>query len=414
MTTPTNYDTLHARDRAAVMPTYGRAPVAMVRGSGITLWDSEGREYLDFISGLAVTALGHAHPDVTAAIAQQAATLTHVSNLYLTEPMLDVAERLQQHLGWPDGKVFFCNSGAEAVEAALKIARRHGRAISADKVDVVALHGGFHGRTLGALAVTANPAKRDPFQPLGAWATHVAHDDVVALEAAVTERTCAVIIEPVQGEGGVWVVPDEMWVAARAACDRVGALLIADEIQTAFGRLGIWFGWQRTGVVPDVVTVAKALGNGLPIGAAVAHGQAAQALQPGDHGTTFGGGPVVCAAARTVLDVIVRDGLIEHAAAMGKELEARLDAVIEASPLAVGRRGLGLLQVLELSPDVAADVVTAALAQGLMINNVLPNALRMAPPLTVQPEDLDLMAQRLSQALAAVAKDIEAGQGARS
>lgn len=395
----TQYDDLKGRDAAAVLPTYGRAPVAFVRGEGVHLWDSEGRQYLDFLCGLAVTSLGHAHPAVSDAVAEQARTLVHVSNLFLTEPMVRLAERLQDLLGWTDGKSLFCNSGAEAVEGALKIARRHGKRQDDGKVHVVALHGAFHGRTLGALAVTANPAKRDPFQPLGDWVTHVADDDPAALEAAVTDRTCAVIMEPVQGEGGVSVVPDEMWVAARRACDRTGALLIADEIQTGLGRLGAWFGWQQTPVVPDVVTVAKALGNGLPIGAVVTRGAASEALAPGDHGTTFGGGPVVCAAALAVLDTLASQDLVAHAAAMGKELEARLDALIDAHPLAGSRRGRGLLQGLVLTHPVAAEVTQAALRHGLVVNNVLPDTVRFAPPLLVRPEHLDQMVVKLTSAL---------------
>ena len=395
----TPLERLAARHAAAILPTYGRPPVAFARGEGIHLWDTDGRRYLDFLCGLAVTSLGHAHPGVAEAVAAQARTLVHVSNLYLTEPMVTLAERLQGVLGWPDGKAFFCNSGAEAVEAALKIARRHGKAQSDGKVGVVALHGGFHGRTLGALAATANPAKREPFQPLGDWVTHVAADDPAALRAAVGERTCAVIMEPVQGEGGVFEVPDETWAAAREACDRAGALLIADEVQTGLGRLGAWFGWQQTGVTPDVVTLAKALGNGLPIGAAVARDDAAAALVPGDHGTTFGGGPVVCAAALAVLDALEGEDLVAHAAAMGKALQVRLDALVESHPLVAARRGRGLLQVLALSRPVAAQVVAAALDAGLIVNNVTPDAVRLAPPLVVGEEHLDEMAVMLRGAL---------------
>ena len=399
----TRFDELKARDAAAVLPTYGRAPVAFARGEGVHLWDTEGLQYLDFLCGLAVTSLGHAHPAVAEAVAAQARTLVHVSNLFLTEPMVELAERLQDVLGWPGGKSLFCNSGAEAIEAALKIARRHGKRQHDDKVHVVALQSAFHGRTLGALAVTANPSKREPFQPLGNWVTHVPNDDPAALEAAVTDRTCAVILEPVQGEGGVFVVPDEVWLAARRACDRVGALLIADEVQTGLGRLGAWFGWQQTPVVPDVVAVAKALGNGLPIGAVVARAAAAEALATGDHGTTFGGGPVVCAAALAVLETLTGEDLVAHAAAMGKELEARLDTLIDAHPLALSRRGRGLLQALVLAEPVAAQVTQAALAHGLVVNNVLPDTVRLAPPLTVRPEHLDQMAAKLGAALAEVA-----------
>ncbi|MDQ3973682.1 MAG: aminotransferase class III-fold pyridoxal phosphate-dependent enzyme, partial [Actinomycetota bacterium] len=288
---PTVTADLAARERAAVLPTYARRPVAFVEGRGTRLVDAEGRRYLDFLSGLSVTALGHAHPAVAEAVADQTRRLVHVSNLFYTVSQVELAERLQATLGWPDGKAFLCNSGAEANEAALKLARRHGKLQRADKVNVVALAGGFHGRTLGALLATGHPAKHAPFQPLGQWVAHVAHDDAAALDVAVDERTCAVLVEVVQGEAGVRPVPEAVLRAARDACDREGALLIVDEVQTGLGRLGAWYGWQQSAVAPDVVSLAKALANGLPIGAIVARGAAATAFGPGDHATTFGGGP---------------------------------------------------------------------------------------------------------------------------
>lgn len=399
----TAYKELTTRSAAAILPTYGAQPLAFTRGQGTRLWDSEGRQYLDFLSGLAVTSLGHAHPAVTAAVTAQAATLTHVSNLFLTEPAVALAERLKDLLGWADGKAFFCNSGAEAVEAALKLARRHGKAQDPGKVGVVALEGAFHGRTLGSLAVTGNQAKREPFAPLGEWVTHVPIDDPAALTAAVNAQTCAVILEVVQGEAGVRVVDDAMFTAARKACDKHGALLIVDEVQTGVGRLGSWFAWQQTPVVPDVVTLAKALANGLPIGAVMAHGAANQALVPGDHASTFGGNPVMCAAALAVLETIEADDLVEHALDMGKELEARLDALIASSTLAVDRRGRGLLQALVLAEPLSADVTAAALERGLVVNNVAPDAIRFAPPLTVQSGEIDRMAALMGDALEAVA-----------
>ncbi|CAN5301004.1 acetylornithine transaminase [soil metagenome] len=400
------------REAAALLPTYRRRPVEFVRGAGCWLVDADGRRYLDFLSGLSVTSLGHAHPAVTEAVARQAATLVHTCNLFYTRPQIELAERLQDTLGWPDAKAFFGNSGAEAVEGALKLARRHGKRQDPAKVEVVALEGGFHGRTLAALRATGSPAKHAPFEPLGKWITHVPHDDPEALEAVVGERTCAVLVEVIQGEGGVRPVPDALLAAARRACDRVGALLIADEVQTGIGRLGAWYGWQTTGadgesadaaaMAPDVVCLAKALANGLPIGAFVARGEAAEAFGPGDHGSTFGGGPVQCAAALAVMDVIDREGLCDRAAALGGELEGCLDRLTDAHALAVGHRGRGLLQALVLAEPVADHVVAAALEAGLVVNDVASDALRLAPPLVIDDAALQEMTERLDTALAAV------------
>lgn len=399
--------TLMSREAAALMGTYARQPVEFVAGEGAWLTAADGRTYLDFLSGLAVTSLGHAHPAVTAAVSAQVRRLVHTSNLFYTEPQVELAERLQETLGWSDGRVFFANSGAEANEGALKLARRHGKRQHPDKVGVVALEGSFHGRTLATLAATGNPAKHEPFEPLGGWVTHVGHDDPEALDAAVDDRTSAVIMEAVQGEGGVRVVPDAVWQAARSACDRTGALLIADEVQTGLGRLGAWYGWQQTRasggraepIVPDVVTLAKALANGLPIGAVVARGDASKAFGPGDHATTFGGGPVVCRAAIAVLRTIADEGLVDRARALGAELTARLRALADVSPMVAGVRGRGLLQALLLDRPVAGAVTAAALAHGLVVNAVAPDAVRVAPPLIITDADLDELAARLGAAL---------------
>jgi acetylornithine/N-succinyldiaminopimelate aminotransferase len=388
------------REAAALLPTYRRQPVVFVRGDGLNLYDADGRVYLDFLSGLAVTSLGHAHPAVTEAVSAQARQLTHVSNLFYTEPQVALAERLQATLGWPDGRAFFCNSGAEANEAAIKLARRHGKRQHAGKVNVVALQGSFHGRTLAALAITGNPAKHEPFEPLGRWVTHVPHDAPEALTAAVDDDTCAVVLEVVQGEGGVREVPEPVLIAAREACDRHGALLVIDEVQTGLGRLGAWYGWQQLPVTPDVVCLAKALANGLPIGAIVARSAAAGAFEPGDHATTFGGGPVVCAAALAVLDVIDRQGLVEQAAKLGGVLTDHLSRLGKV-------RGRGLLQALVLDRPAASGVVAAALRHGLVVNDVAPDAVRVAPPLTVNETDIETMAERLTHALGDVAKEGE-------
>ena len=403
MTTAT--DALAAREAAALLPTYRRHPVAFVTGQGSWLVDDEGRRYLDFLSGLSVTSLGHAHAAVTRAVAEQAARLVHVSNLYYTEPQVALAERLAQLLGWPDGRSFLCNSGAEANEAAIKLARRHGLAQAPGKTKVVSLEGGFHGRLLGALLLTGNPAKHTPFQPLGDWVTHVPHDDPAALDAAVDDDTCAVWVEVVQGEGGVRPLSPALLATARAACDRVGALLVADEVQTGVGRLGAWFGWQTTDVEPDVVCLAKALANGLPIGAIVAHGAAAEAFQPGDHASTFGGGPVVCAAALAVLDTLESEGLIANAAQVGLVLEERLGDLVARSELAASHRGRGLLQALVLTAPVAARVEAAARDEGLIVNAVAPDAIRLAPALSVDAAIVDEAARRLGRALARVATE---------
>jgi acetylornithine/N-succinyldiaminopimelate aminotransferase len=380
-----------------LLPTYGPRAATFVRGEGSWLVDDRGRRHLDLLCGLAVTGLGHAHPAVTAAVAAQAATLVHTSNLFGTLPALELADRLRTAAGWPDGRTFFCNSGAEANEAALKLARRHGKRQRDDKVHVVALEGGFHGRLTGALKLTGNPAKHAPFEPLGDWVTHVPHDDPDALRAAVGERTCAVWLEVVQGEGGVRPVPDDVLLAAREACDAVDALLVVDEVQTGVGRLGAWFGWQtvpppRTAgapaFVPDVVCLAKGLANGLPIGAIVARGAAATAFAPGDHATTFGGGPVVCAAATAVLDAIEAEGLLARARDLGDRLAAGLDALAAEVPLVAGQRGRGLLRAAVLTAPVAADVTAAALRRGAVVNAVAPDAVRLAPPLTLTDDEL--------------------------
>lgn len=397
------------RERSAHLPVYPRQPVGFTRGSGPWLFDTEERAYLDFFAGLAVASLGHAHPDVADAVADQAARLVHTSNLYYTEGQIELAERLKATLGWPDGRTFLCNSGAEANEAALKLARRHGKASRPEKVGVVALDGGFHGRTLATLAATGNPAKREPFAPLGDWVTHVHRDDPGSLDMAVTDDTCAVLVEIVQGEGGVHEVPDETLRAARAACDRTGALLLVDEVQTGLGRLGTWYGWQQSPVIPDVVCLAKALANGLPIGAIVARGPAGEAFTTGDHATTFGGGPVVCAAALAVLETLERDGLVAGAATRGQQLREVLDDLVADHDVATGVRGRGLLQALTLAEPVSGDVVAACLNEGLIVNAVAADTIRLCPPLTIGEAELESAAERLDAALHAVAAGTVSG-----
>jgi acetylornithine/N-succinyldiaminopimelate aminotransferase len=390
-------------DRAArrLMATYP-AELAFVRGKGTALFDEDGHAWLDFLCGLAVTSLGHAHPAVTAAVSAQAGTLVHTSNLFVTEPAVGLAERLARITGWDDAKTFFAQCGATANEAAIKLARKHGKATDPDKVRLVTLTGSFHGRTLATLEATGQPAKHTPFEPLTGTVDLVAHDDPEALAAAVTDQTCGVLIEPIQGEGGVRPVPEEVLRAARRACDEVGALLIFDEVQTGVGRTGPWFAFQDTSVQPDVVTVAKALAGGLPLGACIARGAAADVFAPGDHATTFGGNPVTCAAANAVIDTIESENLLTTAAARSRRLVGGLDALIDEHDLAVGVRGRGLLLGLELASDAAAEVQAACRRRYLVVNAVAPDVVRLAPPLTVERSEVDLALAALGEALAEV------------
>lgn len=357
----------------SVMRTYGDAPLTLVRGRGARVWDSAGREYVDLVAGIAVCALGHAHPRLVEAVTRQMRTLGHVSNLYATTPALVLADRLASLAGH-DTRTFFCNSGTEANEAALKLARK-----ATGRSRFVAAEGSFHGRTMGALAVTGQPAKRAPFEPLPGPVTFVPYGDAAALRAAMSDDVAAVILEPIQGENGVVPPPPGYLAAAREAATRAGALLVLDEVQTGVVRTGAWFAWQREGVVPDVMTLAKGLGGGVPIGACVAFGNAGDALRPGDHGSTFGGNPVACAAALTVLDVIEEDGLLDRAKALGERLAA-----------ATGARGAGLLRGI-----VTTDAKTREKTlrdKGFLVNAIGDTVLRVVPPLVVEESDLDAFA----------------------
>ena len=396
---------MQARDAARVLPTYGRRGLAFVRGEGTALFDPAGRPYLDFLTGLAVTSLGHAHPAVADAVAEQARTLVHTSNLFLTEPMLGTAERLARVTGWDDAKVFFAQCGATANEAALKLARRHGKDQHPDKVRVVTLEGSFHGRTMATLEATGQAGKHERFLPLSGTVDTVPFDDPDALRAAVTDDHCAVLLEVVQGEGGVRPVPADVLVAAREACDAHGALLIADEVQTGIGRTGPWFAFQDPAcpVEPDVITVAQALVNGMPIGAAIAYGAADRASQPGDHATTFGGNPVTCAAANAVVDTIEAEDLLTRADARATQLFDGLTALAVDHPYAAGVRGRGLLLGLELDAPVAKQVEQACEDRFLVVNAVGADVVRLAPPLTVRPDEVELALAALGEALHAVA-----------
>jgi acetylornithine/N-succinyldiaminopimelate aminotransferase len=375
------------------MNTYPPRPVTFVRGLGSELWDDQGRRYLDFLSGLAVTSLGHAHPAVAAAICEQASTLLHTSNLFGTLPQREVAVRLDRLIGAGAGKVFFCNSGAEANEAAIKLARKFG---GRGRHVVVSTYGSFHGRTLATLHATGQPGKHEAFQPLPEGFRHVAWQEPADLERAIDESVAAVLLEPVQGEGGVQPAGAEYFQAVRRICDERGVLMMVDEVQTGLGRTGAWFGFQHYGVRPDVVTVAKALGNGVPIGACWARDGVAEAFVPGDHATTFGGQPLATAAARAVLEVMEAEDVPARAARAGTRLGEGLAAI----PGVAAVRGLGLLVAAELDPDrPAAAVATAALEAGLVVNAVTGSALRLAPSLLVSDAEIDEAVSILAKVL---------------
>jgi len=379
-------DECRALDAAHVFQTYGRLPVEFVRGEGTRLWDSDGREYLDFLTGLAVVSLGHAHPEVADALADQARTLLHVSNLYYNEYQPPLAARLDSLLGG-GGRVFFCNSGAEANECAIKLARRHGQLHGGpERYHIVSAYGSFHGRTLAALAATGQPQKQETFQPLPPGFRQVAFGDLDALAAAMDERVAAVMLEPVQGEGGVNPADDDYLRAVRALCDEREALLVMDEVQTGLGRTGAWFGFQHAGIGADIVPMAKALGNGVPIGACWARADVAASFAPGDHGTTYGGQPLAARAALTVLAIMEREDVPGRARRAGARLAGaleRLDAVREV-------RGRGLLLAAELTAGLdAKDLAARCMGAGLIVNAVTPTALRFAPPLLVTDDEID-------------------------
>ena len=381
----TSIDALREQWTSVMMSNYGTPSIRLVRGSGSRVWDDQGVDYIDLIAGIAVNALGHADPRITDSVTRQLSTLGHVSNLFATDPGLQLAARLIAITGWDDSaRVFFCNSGAEANEAAFKMARLTGR------THMVVAQSGFHGRTMGALALTSQPAKQDPFRPLPGEVTAVPFGDEAALRAAVTQETAAILLEPVQGEGGVIPAPAGYLAAAREIADQSGALLILDEVQSGIGRTGTWFAHQHASlgpVVPDVITLAKGLGGGIPIGAVVAHGRAAALLGPGSHGSTFGGNPVSASAALAVLNAIDSDGLLERASFVherfARELPARSSGVVRSV------RGLGLLMAAELNDVPSATVDLALKHAGVLANAVSPDAIRMAPALNISDAEID-------------------------
>jgi acetylornithine/N-succinyldiaminopimelate aminotransferase len=388
---------LQRRFAAAFMPNRPVPPVTLVRGAGSRVWDTEGREYLDMYAGIAVSALGHAHPALVQAVSDQVARIAHTSPLIMNENEVPLAERLLQLLGY-DGRVYLCNSGTEANEAAYKIVRKH----AGPDGFVVAAENGFHGRTMGSLALTGKAAIRDPFGPYAVDVRFVPYGDAAALAAAVTEGCAAVFLEPAQGEGGVVPAPDGYLTAARQACDAGGALLVIDEVQSGIGRTGTWFAHQREDVRPDILTLAKGLGGGIPIGACIGVGPIGEVFAPGDHGCTFGGNPVSTAAALAVLDTIERENLLAAAATVGELLADGLAAT--SHPLLAGVRGRGLWLALTLTGPVSAAVEAAARDAGFLVNAVRPDAVRLAPALTMTTVEAQSFLDALPGILDAAAK----------
>jgi acetylornithine/N-succinyldiaminopimelate aminotransferase len=368
------------------MNNYGTPQLALVRGEGAVLTAEGGRQYVDFLGGIAVNALGHAHPAVVAAVTEQVQQLGHVSNFYVAEPAVALAELLLALAGRP-GRVIFGNSGAEANEAAFKLSRLTGR------THVVATHGAFHGRTMGALALTGQPSKTDPFRPLPGSVAHVDFGDLRALADAVTEATAMVILEPIQGESGVVVPPPGYLAGAREICTRHGALLVLDEVQTGIGRTGHWFHHQSEGVEPDVITLAKGLGGGLPIGACIAFGPAAELFTPGSHGTTFGGNPIACAAGLAVIRTIAGEGLLDHVKRVGEQLRRGIEGLNH--PLVDHVRGAGLLLGVVLREPAAPRLAAQLTEAGFLVNAAQPDVIRLAPPLIISAEQADALINAL-------------------
>ncbi|MEU8758332.1 acetylornithine transaminase [Streptomyces sp. NPDC048659] len=385
---------LTERWQQSLMDNYGTPRLPLVRGEGARVWDADGTEYLDFVGGIAVNALGHAHPAVVEAVTRQISALGHVSNLFVAEPPVALAERLLRLFGRP-GRVFFCNSGAEANEGAFKLGRLTGRP------HMVATSGGFHGRTMGSLALTGQPGKQTPFLPLPGDVTHVPYGDAEALRAAVTEETAFVIIEPIQGENGVVVPPAGYLRAAREITRATGTLLVLDEVQTGIGRTGQWFEHlAHEGVDPDIVTLAKGLGGGLPIGATVAFGPAAELFTPGHHGTTFGGNPVACAAGLAVIDTLAADSALDEVKRLGEKLRDGIESL--GHPLVSHVRGAGLLLGIVLTEPLAPQVQQAAQDAGLLVNAPAPDVVRIMPPLVIGDAEADAFLKALPGVLGVV------------
>jgi len=393
---------VQALDAAYTMQTYKRLPVAFTRGRGTRLWDSSGKEYLDMVGGLGVTVLGHCHPAVTQAICEQAAALVHTTNLYYVEPQAELAQLLVERT-FPGSRCFFANSGAEANEGAMKLARKYHFTRGGGRDKIVCLLGSFHGRTLATMSATGQPTKWRPFSPVMPGFEHVPLNDTDTLERTVDAHTAAIVLEPIQGEGGVYPLTDEFLRAARAACDRSGALLITDEVQSGMGRTGAFYAAEHSGVVPDVITIAKGLANGVPAAAFLARGEFGEVLAPGDHGTTFGGGFLACAAAHATVRTVLDEKLYENAGRVGSALAGRLASMVGEVPGVTEVRGRGLMLAVQLDSDLARKVVTMGLERGVVFNDVSPSAVRMLPALTLTEDEAMTAAGVLEEVLRAAA-----------
>ncbi len=391
-------------DARCGIQNYGRMAVAFKRGEGARLWDTSGKRYLDFLGGIAVVTVGHAHPYVTQAIADQAATLVHSSNMYYIEPQVELARRLNELAGGEENKfrTFFCNSGAEANEAALKLARKYVKSVDANRYEIITLENSFHGRTYGSLAATGQPKYHEGFEPMPGGFTYVPRNDIAALEAAVNKRTAAIMLEPIFGESGILPVDEAYLQAARRLCDEHGMLLIFDEVQTGVGRTGTFWAWQQLGVTPDIVTMAKGLGNGVPIGALMARDEVAKAFVPGTHGCTFGGNFLSTAAANATIDVLLQENLMENATRVGKYFEQQLHAWGEATGLVKEVRGRGLMIGVELNQPIARDLMKKSLENGLIFNAVGDSILRFLPPLCIVEADVDEAMEKLQAAYVSI------------
>ncbi len=406
------YDLQAARrqEELYLIGNYGRLPVLFVRGHGTRLWDDTGREYVDFVSGLGACVVGHCHAEIIAAVARQVSQLIHVTNLFYTRPQGELAEMLARY-SFAE-KAFFCNSGTEANEAAIKLARKYMREVRGEeRYKVVSALRSFHGRTFGSLAATGQPAKAAPFEPVTPGFVHVPFNDLEALDEAVDEATCAVMLEPIQGEGGVYVADVPFLQGAREICRRKGALLVLDEVQTGMGRTGALFAYEHYGIVPDIMTLAKGLAGGLPIGALLSTSEVARGFGPGDHGSTFGGNPVVCSAALAVLTVLREEQLVENAARVGVYFKRELEKLAEETGALKEIRGMGLMLAAELKQPVAREVVLRCLEAGYVVNNIGDAVLRFLPPLSVSIREVDGLVEALGAILDEVEREREGDGG---
>lgn len=382
---------------AALLHTYNRYQIVLEKGEGVYLYDTEGKQYLDFAAGIAVCSLGYGHPKYKEALKNQIDNLMHTSNLFYSKSVAEAADKLKKATQMD--RVFFTNSGTEAIEGALKAARKYAYTNQSGKYEFIAMNHSFHGRSMGAVAVTGNEHYRTPFEPLIGGVKFADYNDLESVKALVTEKTCAIILEPVQGEGGIYPASEEFLKGVRQLCDENGILLIFDEIQCGMGRCGSMFAWQGYGVKPDIMAMAKAIGNGVPVGAfAMTEKVAEKSLVPGDHGTTYGGNPFVCAAVKTVLDIFEEEKIIDHVNVVGKYLEEKLDAIVKKSEFVEARRGKGLMQGLVLKKPVG-DIIKKAMEQGLIAISASGNVLRLVPPLTITESHVDEMISKLEKAL---------------